>query len=40
MKKIKTLHLNFESLIELKNSETEVSLKQFLKKVIYSGLYL
>ena len=40
MKKIKNPHLNSESLIELKNSETEVSLKQFLKKVIYSGLDL
>ena len=37
LKKIKKLYLNFESLSELKNSETEVKLKQFLKKTIYGG---
>ena len=35
-KKLK-LHLNSESLTQLENSETEFSLKQFLKKKIYSG---
>ena len=30
--KIKNPHLNSESLSELENSETEVSLKQFLKE--------
>ena len=37
IKKIKNRQLNYESLSELKNSETEISLKQFLKKPIYSG---
>ena len=32
IKKIKTLHINSESLSEHKNLETEVSLKQYLKK--------
>ena len=42
-KKIRNLHLNSESLNELKNSETEVSLKQyldtprFIEETIYSG---
>ena len=36
--KIKNLHLNFEFFSEVENSETEVSLKKFLKKTtIYSG---
>ena len=35
--KIKNPHLNSESLTELKNFETEISLKRFLKKTIYGG---
>ena len=31
IKKIKNPHLNFDSLIELKNSKIEVSLKLYLK---------